>query len=689
MNDLFRNTLTPLQWGLLSAVPLAILALYFLKLKRQPLEVPSTYLWRKTIEDLHVNSLWQRLRKSLLLFLQLLIVALAIFSLLRPGWEGTKLEGQKFVFLIDNSASMSARDVDSATRLDAAKQQIAALIDQMDSGMTAMIVSFADGPRVVQEFTDDTRLLRERLATIEPTHRSTDAGEALKLVAEMANSSGTLNPNDSPASDEEAIASEPVTAYIFSDGRFSDVDDVRLGRLIPVYVPIGTKNAHNVAVTAFSTRRNESRPEERQAFVQVTNFTDEPAKVVAEVLLSGEFLDAKEIEVPAGDSTGATFPLADAPAGSLEVRLSGSGLAQDTLSSDNRGYAALNDAPPGRVLVVTPGSVALETALGTERAKRLATIELAKPAALKENDHQQRAESGAYSLIIYDQCAPEKMPRASTLFIGTVPPLDAWTVGAPSDDKAPVSDPSDEGTVSLPQIIDWNRAHPLLANVELGNIDILESDRLTIPKGGTSLIDSTGGTIFAIAPRDGFEDAVLGFPIVAASEGGPAINTNWPRRHSFPTFWLNVLEYFAGQADDLASPNSAPGQPVELQTTATTNAATIITPGGERHELKRQALEPFQFHQTEQPGVYEVMEQDQVTSRFAVNLFDRQESDVRLRPSSDRDAPDGTQGLRIGDSSVPAEGLTPARRELWRPLLLAALFVLLFEWYIYNRRVYV
>ena len=30
--------------------------------RRQPLEVPSTYLWARTIEDLHVNSLWQRLR---------------------------------------------------------------------------------------------------------------------------------------------------------------------------------------------------------------------------------------------------------------------------------------------------------------------------------------------------------------------------------------------------------------------------------------------------------------------------------------------------------------------------------------------------------------------------------------------------------------------------------------------------
>ena len=61
--------------------------LYFLKLKRQPLEVPSTYLWSRTIEDLHVNSIWQRLRRNLLLFLQILLILLLMLALLRPGWR--------------------------------------------------------------------------------------------------------------------------------------------------------------------------------------------------------------------------------------------------------------------------------------------------------------------------------------------------------------------------------------------------------------------------------------------------------------------------------------------------------------------------------------------------------------------------------------------------------------------------
>src|SRR3970040_2391439 len=133
MFEFFRNTLAPWQWALLALVPPPIIALYFLKLRRQPLEVPNTYLWKRSIEDLHVNSLWQRLRQNLLLFLQLLLVGLAILALLAARWAATDVDG-------------------AANRLAEAKRSVEALIDQLDSGMSAMIISFADKPQIVQEF---------------------------------------------------------------------------------------------------------------------------------------------------------------------------------------------------------------------------------------------------------------------------------------------------------------------------------------------------------------------------------------------------------------------------------------------------------------------------------------------------------------------------------------------------------
>ena len=78
--DIFSSMLSGWQWALLLTVPPAIVALYFLKLRRESLEVPSTFLWQRAVEDLHVNSLWQQLRQNLLLFLQLLLLALLILA---------------------------------------------------------------------------------------------------------------------------------------------------------------------------------------------------------------------------------------------------------------------------------------------------------------------------------------------------------------------------------------------------------------------------------------------------------------------------------------------------------------------------------------------------------------------------------------------------------------------------------
>src|SRR5262249_39254466 len=104
----------PLPWWaglLLLLVPLLIVLLYFLKLKRKPLEVPSTFLWRKSIEDLHVNSLFQWLRENVLLLLQLVTILFLIYSVMAFQVHGQGGTGKHYILMIDNSASMAVADV--------------------------------------------------------------------------------------------------------------------------------------------------------------------------------------------------------------------------------------------------------------------------------------------------------------------------------------------------------------------------------------------------------------------------------------------------------------------------------------------------------------------------------------------------------------------------------------------------
>src|SRR5438876_3237088 len=121
----FPSFLNPGPAAIAAAIAIpSLLILYFLKLRRREVTVPSTLLWKKAIEDLQANAPFQRLRKNLLLLLQLFILAAALLALAQPTLKSQTLTGARHLILIDRSASMSAQDATLdgklVTRLEAA-----------------------------------------------------------------------------------------------------------------------------------------------------------------------------------------------------------------------------------------------------------------------------------------------------------------------------------------------------------------------------------------------------------------------------------------------------------------------------------------------------------------------------------------------------------------------------------------
>src|SRR3977135_2639271 len=78
--------LSPLALAGLAFVPLVV-AFYLLKLRRDERIVPSTLLWQRLLTDVEANAPWQRLRRSLLLLLQLLLVLVLALLAARPFLE--------------------------------------------------------------------------------------------------------------------------------------------------------------------------------------------------------------------------------------------------------------------------------------------------------------------------------------------------------------------------------------------------------------------------------------------------------------------------------------------------------------------------------------------------------------------------------------------------------------------------
>jgi len=651
------NMLSWWQWLIMAAVPPLVVMLYFLKLRRVPVKVPSTYLWQRTIEDLHVNSIWQRLRKNLLLLLQLLVLAALILACLRPGFRGEENLGNRSIFMIDNSCSMQATDVEP-TRLASAKKQALEMLDAMTGSDVAMVIAFNDRADVKQGFTSDRRQLRAAIESIQATNRTTDLNEALRAASGLANPGRTSQVKD--MTDIQVADAIPANIYILSDGGFA-APQLDLGNLSAEYIPIGTELPSNVAILGFTVDRNVEKTGKIEAFARLYNFGLEPITVAATLSLNGELVDSSELTLDPESGDGVTFPIENATEGQLKLELE----AEDDFKSDNVAYAGLDPPRQLEVVLVTEGNVALETALKTEYAQSLATLRSVDPASLNSPESVQLAQSGDIDLFIYDQCAPEKLPESNTLFIGSMPPDERWKASAMS---GPLF------------VIDSNKAHPMLQYVDLGTVRIVEGQALTLPEGGTELVRTDAGILAGVAPREGYQDAVLAMALSKRGTDGSTPNTDWPIKRSFPVFLLNSLEYLGGAVSSAGAKTVQPGQPAVLNLATRFDKVEIEPPSGKKVEIDRTGQPQLIYTQTDDLGFYlaRPAKMDRLLQLFTVNLFSEQESNIKIASE-----------VQIGTQAVAAKATQSeiVRVEYWRWLLGLALLVLVIEWYLYNRRV--
>ena len=651
-------------------VPPLIFLLYFLKLRRVPLEVPSTYLWTKTVEDMHVNSLWQKLRKNLLLLLQLLAVLLLMLSCLRPGCDGEELAGERFIFVIDQSASMSATDTETGiTRLEEAKRQVNGLIDQMKSSDNAMIISFSDNSIPVQSYTASKGILKTKVKSIQQTQRSSDMNEALLAASGLANPGRTSDRTSEI--DVQVAEALPATIYIFSDGAVKEVPKFSLGNLTPEYRPIGLQLAEpppNIGITSFAINDQLEGNGQVQVFARIYNSGLEDKTVGLSLFVGDELADAREVTVGGVGFLPINFDLSNFLPGlesaeKIKLQID----EKDFYMLDNNAYCVLNPPKQANILVVTDSNEYLEFAMSTSAVSKLANVEFENREFLKDNTYKERSTLGLYDLVIFDQCAPETMPLCNTVFFGQLPPGDKW-------EKL-------EELETAP-IIDFSTADPVMYDVNMGNVNVLSSLVFKGPQGSIPLIESSKGTIMMVGPREGFEDLVVGFSLVAYAEDGDInINTDWPKSPSFPFFIQNVVYHLAGATRLNASRNISPGQSVKLKLAIPDNQIAVTAPNGKKTTVKARPDSSFVFGQSDQTGIYQVSAEGETKPEqlFAVNLLDSLESNLQVR-----------EELNLGYEKIEATiSSIPARKEFWTWIVLLVLFIITIEWYIYNRRVFI
>jgi len=650
--------LTPLT-GLYAAaatVPLLLL-LYFLKLKRREQIISSTLLWRRAVQDLQVNAPFQKIRRNILLLLQLLMLVAILLALAGPILSLTSGPARRFVLLIDRSASMNATDVEP-TRLDTAKKLAVKFIDSLRSKAffslkhesdQVMVVAFDDRARVMCNFTSDKHQLRSAVEAITGGDGGSSLAEAVTVARAFAQSPGTEANNRS--------AQNPAQLVLFSDGRIHDTDQVVVSRDELVFNCIG-ESRQNIAITAMQARRSYEDPDEINVFATIANYGTEKRACDVQLSINNNVRAIRRVTIPPQktDDASATarpgkvsvdFSLFYGGAGVLEVRQ----LEPDPLQCDDAAWSILS--PPKRltVLLVTRGNIVLESAL---QACPLARLQLCSPDEFDAMDIGVLNVEQPYDVIVLDNHIPAKLPRCRYLVFGH-PPNDI-DVSVPEQLQNQV-------------IVDWRPRHPVLKYVNLMNVFSAKCYRMLLPRDGEVLAEFNETPALALVRRHGSVFLLAGFDV---------LQSNWPFEPSFVLFCYNAAAFLGMQAGQDQRPELEVGEPIIVEGLSPDTPAEISGPGFSGKQIKANPAGSIRLPSTDKVGVYNLKVTDQPLRLFAVNLLDSDESNI-----------EPAREIVLSGESVQAQqsALGPSNLPLWPFLVGIALILACLEWLVYNSKV--
>lgn len=719
--------LTPLLAGIAAAVAVpTLLILYFLKLRRRDVEVSTTLLWKQAIQDMQANAPFQRLRRNILLLLQLLALAGALLALAQPEIRGELTPGQELVLIIDRSASMQSTDGSPddprarQTRLDRAKAQALEMVDAMkepglmgSAGDRAMLIAFDTSADILTTFTANKAELRRLINDISATDSPSSFAEAFKLA--KAHLRRRIHIDDREGG--KAVTFDEQTeggalVHLFSDGRIPDLSTIRAQREDQVvYHRVGRSDAWNLGIVSVRAERDFNTPSSVSVFVAVQSTSRRARTVDVQLSLDGRVVAVRPVELPAAQTVtaagapgpdaaaptdavqtlvpsvrGAVFELSRAEGASITVQLRHPdvGLPEGTLTGedlpdplgvDDVAYVIL---PPARRL-----SIAMVSEGNFFLTRLLRSMNLTRPLQVVPPSQAQAfiesKDLATYDLVVLDRWLPTRTVDGTPTL--TLPPGRSLVLGAI---PAPPLGLTDQGEAGATVALNWRRDHPTLRAASLENLIVNKGRKSVLP-------DNVGGATVVLA--EGQDGPLI---IEAADITRSAIITtfdpvqsNWVFQSGYPLFLVKAVEYLSrgGIGEDALTVR--PGSTLTQRLPQDAREISMTLPDSARVPLVQSDAGDVNFGPVADVGIYTLAWQgtpgpqdatDGTTNRrtVAANLADPAESDLASADS-----------IALASKVVQAQGDAQplGARRLWPWLVLVALAVLMIEWWVYNRRV--
>ncbi len=646
-------------FGALLSVP--IVACYLLRTRRRRLPVATLMFWTQAVRENRSRAWWQRLRHPLSLAVQLLILTLLVLALADPRRSVSGAGPTDRVIVIDNSASMQARDV-RPTRLHWARRRAARWVSAMRMGDRVAILTAGSTPRVQLGWTDHPATAQRSLQTIRPSDGPTRLAATIQLAQQLV----------AGRRDAEII--------VLTDRPRGEFPAVRSPAIRWVHCGQATDN---LAITAMQVRRERNSIEDYHVLVDVAYFVDEqartkrgeagPRRVDLVLSLDGRLLDVVPLDLLPNAPHQEVIHDATTLGGVLTARLDGT---DDALDVDDLAYAVLPPVHRRPVYFCGPENLFL-----LELLRCLPDVQLHVASELP-------ATLPADALVVlyrYQQADPLVLPERPTVVIEPLADTPWYEVGSAVGDTL---------------VTDQQRNAPMLAHVMLRNMAVSGARQLRLPNGGDVLVrDPAQWPILVHIERPTAPLVVINLTL----ERGEL-----PLRAAFPVLMTNLLRSLqVGSPDALAAYPS--GRVVTLAKAAPAERAasgrnvglaepvtvwSLVDPAGKVHSL------PIRSHQwsigpLDQVGLWKLVQDGSpVNASAAANAPSPDEPVVqRLIACNLANAAESNLVATVdGNDHVSDSRPTPMRlsglsgRPGWFLLTLALFAGLFIEWHLYQQR---
>jgi hypothetical protein len=563
------NFLAPWAAWFAATIPVVVI-FYLLKRRRVVLRVPSTVLWQKYLAETQASAPFQKLRKNWLLFMQILLLALAVFGLARPFFAGQQTPSSLRVLILDASASMQSTDV-APSRFEAARSEALRWVDGLKPGQSMVVLQAGPRTEVRQSATSDRQALRRALQAAAVTDGPARAGEALKMAESLIRD----------------VADAEI--HLFSDGAISGLEAFENHNLPLVFHRVGER-LNNVAITSLDVRANPENANQRAVFTSVANLTSAALETTVELRFAGDLLDVRPVTIAAGETESLVFVVSQQADGVFTVRHT----AADDLPVDNQSSVVSLLPRPVKVLLVSRGNRFLEKAI-----RSVGAVDLSVAA-------EAPVDTMGWDIVVLDDVSPAVWPKGNVLAVRVAEP--GWFESSE--------------VVRAPPVVDWKSAHPLLRYVNLDNVQVAEASGIKAPRWGTVLVEAPQ-TPLVVAGEVGRQRVIwIGFDLLAS---------NWPLRVSFPMFIANAMEWLNPATTTAERLNVRAGEPIRIEVPEGTTAAEVQPPGEGWRPISIDAgSTELVFGGTDRQGGYGVRWGTNVTS-VVVRALDLLESDSTPR----------------------------------------------------------